>query len=399
MYIHRIPFLRLISASVFVVMAAMFLTSCKESTATTDPSSPPSDDPVPVNTSIPKSPGAFLDPADNPSSAAKVELGRHLFYDKQMSVDGQTSCASCHDVASGFSDSRGLKTSMGFNSQMGTRNAPALANVAYNTVFTWDGRFPSLEKHAPGPIFNSLEMGNNFSRTFSNDTVSSGYNSKPGNNDTNFLFKRLNGDPSIRKDMNNKTYDQLRIAAWPNSQKLTMDIIAKSIAAFERTFISTQSDFDKYNNGDKQIFKYNPWAIQGFKLFTDPNGANCVSCHSGYNFTDQEFHNNGIGQSSDDKGHSAISKIPADDYTFKTPSLRNVALSGPYMHNGSFASLDQVLRNYNQGGKPGTNHDQRIKPLNLSEQDMSNIIEFLRTLTDNNFVGDKSGKFSNPWQN
>jgi cytochrome c peroxidase len=186
-----------------------------------------------------------------------------------------------------------------------------------------------------------------------------------------------------------------------------MDRIAKSIAAFERTFISTQSTFDKYNNGDASVLKNNPEAVHGLQLFTDVNGANCISCHSGYNFTDQQFHDNGIGinntmkQQGPDKGRSAVTKNSVNDFQFKTPSLRNVALTAPYMHDGRFETLGEVLANYQSGGKGTTPYqDQRItriKSLNLSNGDVADIIAFLKTLTDDTFVTDKAGKLSNPW--
>ncbi|MDP4219842.1 MAG: cytochrome c peroxidase [Bacteroidota bacterium] len=403
MHITRTVSLRHGSASILVFALSLFLVSCKQENVATNPSSINPNDQTPVNSSIPKSLAPLVDPADNPTTAAKVELGRHLFYDKEMSVDHSTSCASCHDVSSGFSDSRALATSMGFDGQMGNRNAPSLANVAYNTSFTWDGRFGTLEKHAPGPIFNSVEMGNNFSQS-AFDSIPSGYNSKPGNNDTNFLFKRLNGEPkALRKDINGKTYDDLRKAAWgPGADRFTLDMIAKSIAAFERTFISTRSDFDKYNNGDKEVLKYNASAIHGFQLFTDTKGANCVSCHSGYNFTDQSYHDNGIGiNQQGDEGRFAITKLKSDVGKFKTPSLRNVALSAPYMHDGRYKTLEMVIRdNYLKGGKHNTaNKDANIKPLTLSDEDIADLVAFLNTLTDYSFTADKAGRYANPWGN
>lgn len=414
MYINYVPSLRRNGAVVLVVAFAFLLASCKQDAPGTAPVSITPDNPTPVNISIPKAPTAIVFPVDNPQTDAKVELGRHLFFDKQMSVDGSTSCGSCHQVQHGFSDV--FPTSMGMQGQHGTRNAPALANIAYNTAFTWDGRFESLEKHAPGPIFNSLEMGNNFTNDpRAQDSVPSGYNSKPGSNDTLFLFKRLGGDPSLtqRKDVNgNSYYDLINKAwgpvevttdggnTWNTKVTFTLDIIAKSIAAYERTFISTQSDFDKFNNGDQSIYKYNPEALHGLKLFTDVNGANCVSCHSGYNFTDQQYHDNGIGiNQQGDKGRFTVTKNQSDVGKFKTPSLRNVALTAPYMHDGHFTSLELVLKNYNSGGVHSANQDVKIKSLNLSDQDMADIIEFLKTLTDNNFVTDRGNKFGNPWGN
>ncbi len=405
MKIYRNPILRLGSAVILALALTSLLASCKQDTSALDPGT--NQPGTPIATTIPKSPDAIVEPADNPSTPAKIELGRHLFFDKVLSVDASTSCGSCHNIGAGLADKRGLATSMGFEHEMGTRNAPALANIAFNTSFTWDGKFKSLEAHAQGPIFNSLEMGNNFTNNpASLDSIATGYNSKPGGNDTLFLFKRLDVRPG---DLQGVTYKTLKQQAW-NGAPWSMDLIAKSIAAYERTFISTQSTFDKYNNGDASVLRNNPNAIRGLQLFTDVNGANCVSCHSGYNFTDQLFHDNGIGgvgvnnhadEKNVDKGRSSFTKNSADDYQFKTPTLRNVALSAPYMHNGRFATLEQVVKNYRDGGKNTTPYQDpritKIKSLNLSDQDVSDIVEFLRTLTDNSFVMDKPGKFSNPW--
>ncbi|MFI5264787.1 MAG: cytochrome-c peroxidase [Candidatus Kapaibacterium sp.] len=365
----------------------------------TTPSSTTTPD-QPVVTNIPKTPAPLSIPIDNPQTDAKVELGKHLFFDKALSADNSTACASCHQVSHGFSDV--TSTSVGMQQQLhGTRNAPALANVAYNTAFTWDGRFKSLEEHAPGPIFNSVEMGNNFSTT-PRDTVPNGYNSGPGPNDTNFLFKRLD---NRGKDKAGKSYPDLFMAAWGSDaigpDGVSLDHIAKSIACFERTIISTQSTFDAYNNGDQTAYKYNPEALHGLKLFTDVNGANCVSCHSGYNFTDQQFHDNGIGiNQNSDKGRFNITNNQADVGKFKTPSLRNIALTAPYMHDGRFSTLQDVLNSYNMGGIHRTqNTDSKVKPLNLSDQDIADIIEFLKTLTDNDLAQNKANKFTNPWGN
>jgi cytochrome c peroxidase len=375
-----------------VFFFAFLIASCKQSSLATNPSSTmPPDNPTTANTSIPKNPGIMVIPPDNPSNPAKIELGRHLFFDKSLSVDGSTSCASCHTPSFGFSDSRGLATSMGFGGRMGTRNAPALANIGYNTVITWDGKFNTLEQHALAPIFNNIEMANNITGV---NPISSGYyHTDPGNNDTNFLFKRLKDRP---ESIDHKKYSDLFIAAW-GSSNISMDRIVKSIACFERTFISTQSPFDRYNNGDQSVFKNNPEAVHGFKLFMDVNGANCISCHSGYNFTDQQFHNNGLipGQRND-SGRSVISGNSADMYKFKTPSLRNIALSGPYMHDGRFRTLDEVLAFYKLGGNVNAaNRDPRIRPLKLSDQDIYDIIEFLKTLTDDKFSSNPA--FADPW--
>jgi len=389
-------------------------------------------------------------PADNKplDLAAEIELGRHLFYDKAMSVDNSTSCASCHQAGNGFSDN--LPVSMGFNNQHGTRNAPTLTNIGFNTAFTWDGRFPSLEKHAPGPIFNSLEMGNNFSTT-QRDTTPSDYNSGPGSNDTLFLFSRLDGGGKTRKDSANfqvrtseanqnsmktdlsgKNYYALLNAAWgpvtiqvsdngggaimvKKAVAFTMDIIAKSIAAFERTMVSTQSAFDRYNrDGDQTAITDD--AKEGFKIFIDPAKGNCVSCHSGYNFTDQQYHNNGINGADgisnypiqNDLGRADISKSSDDNYKFKTPTLRNVGKTAPWMHDGRFPignngvemGLEDIIRrNYDRKNPAVPGQDPRVKPLGLTGQEIAYLGAFLMTLGDDNFANANNPAYMNPWNN
>src|ERR1043165_7795939 len=173
----------------------------------------------------------------------------------------------------------------------------------------------------------------------------------------------------------------------------TLDRIVKALACFERTIVSTGSSFDSYNQylhnqgGNKNAISES--AKRGFKLFIDANGANCVSCHSGYNFTDGGFHNNGLDQTvtanpNNDIGYGAVTKQSSDNYKYKVPTLRNVAITGPYMHDGRFTSLEQVLAHYNKGGSHSLNQDPKIHQLNLSNQDTEDIIAFLHSLTDGN---------------
>jgi len=388
---------------------------------------------IPVVSPIPKTPPAIAYPPDNKplDLAAEIELGRHFFYDKQMSADGSTSCATCHQLQNGFADV--LPFSKGFQNLSGVRNAPGLTNVAYNTAFAWDGKFSSLEKHALGPIFNFLEMGNNFStgKDASVDTLGNTYNSKPGSNDTLLLFGRLDGFPGIRsaiaepnsprKDLQNNNYYILLKKAWgpvtipattDGGQTMTtmttiaytMDIITKSLAAFERTIISNSAPFDRYNSGDATALSTS--GARGFKLFIDQTKANCIACHSGYNFTDQSYHNNGsVLIPSKDIGRAAITNQDSDRFKFKTPILRNVSLTRPYMHDGHIGTgapdartaLTAVVNNYNAGGNHSKNQDARVKPLNLSDQDVADIVEFLMQLQDGSFISNAS--LGNPWGN
>lgn len=351
---------------------------------------------------IPTSPGAIVIPASNQMSASKVELGRMLFFDPNISIPvfmkdsgggSKISCASCHLATAAFSDTRAI--SPGIQGKMGTRNAPTLINVAYNTSFTWDGKFKSLEEHAPGPMFSPVEMGNNFSKD-PRDTSHSGYQSDPGQNDTLLLFKRL-------MDANGTKYTVMLQNAYGDI-KFSLDRIAKAIACFERTIVSTGSPFDSYNQylhnqgGSKNAISES--AKRGFKLFIDANGANCVSCHSGYNFTDGGFHNNGLDQSvtanpKDDIGYGAVTKMTSDNYKYKVPTLRNVAITGPYMHDGRFTTLEQVLAHYKKGGSHSPNQDPKIHQLNLSDQDVNDLIAFLHSLSDGS-VALASGQMATP---
>jgi cytochrome c peroxidase len=412
---HHLVSLRSFCAIVSVFLFAGLLGGCtKESSApvaTTVPVVGPGN--TPIVSPIPKSQGTFIVPANNPMTAAKIELGKHFFFDRAMSVDASVSCGTCHSPSIGFADPRGFSTSVGFLDRQGTRNSPALANVAYFKEITWDGKFTTLEDHALAPIFNNIEMANNFSASGTSPIETGYYHSDPGANDTLFLFGRLDGlntgrthaaDPNSKKrDLNGKTYYQLMMDAW-GTATYSLDMIQKSIACFERTFISSQTTFDMYNNGQTEVYKYNPEALHGFQLFIDTQKTNCIGCHSGYNFTDQEFHNNGLAieqtfNNKFDSGRVGISKQYADAFKFRTPSLRNVALTGPYMHDGRFKTLDDVLAFYKRGGdKNAPNKDAKLQSsLNLNDQDISDIIEFLKTLSDPKFTANPA--FLSPWAN
>ncbi len=375
---------------VTVLCVAGLMSSCKkDDTTTVDPVvTPPNNHPM---GSIPTELPVMFVPSDNPVTPARVELGRHLFYDENMAVptksptDGLVgvSCGSCHDPARGFSDKVAFST--GFQNKVGNRNAPGLTNIAYNGFFTWDGKFKTLEAHVPGPMFSPVEMGNNFANN-PRDTVPSGYQSDHGSNDTLLLFARL-------KESHKAEYTALLVNAF-GDDKFTLNRIVQSIAAFERTLISTESAFDAFNKGDKNAISAS--AQRGFDLFRDSAKANCISCHSGYNFTDGQFHNNGLTPKDEDQGQFMVTKKPEDRFKYKVPTLRNVTLSAPYMHDGRFAKLEDVIKHYNEGGSSATVHDKNVRKLNLGNQDVQDIIAFLGTLNDTKFT--KNTAFSNPWK-
>ncbi len=390
----RLPIRNAVSRNVLVLALALsagLLSSCKkDDVATVDPPviKPPTTQPLGT---IPTDLPVMFVPGDNPVTTDRVELGRHLFYDENMAVPSKSpndglvgvSCGSCHDAGRGFSDKDAFST--GFQHKTGTRNAPGLTNVAYNTFFTWDGKFKTLEAHVPAPMFSPVEMGNNFANN-PRDTAPSGYGWEHGGNDTTLLFDRI-------IQAHKAEYTSMLVNAYGDA-KFSLDRIVKAIASFERTFISTESPFDAFNKGDKTAISAS--AQRGFDLFRDSAKGNCISCHSGYNFTDGQFHNNGLVPTDQDQGLFKVSKKPEDRFKFKVPTLRNVALSAPYMHDGRFTKLEQVIAHYNSGGSSATVHDKNVRKLNLSDQDIQDIAAFLNTLTDSKFASNSN--FSNPWK-
>lgn len=375
----------------------VFTTACKQSDSsvptegTTDIENPTGnvDDPVvPFSVALP----TIENFNDNPPNQAKILLGRYIFYDKALSLDNSTSCASCHAPSQGFSD-QGHPTSRGVHGQMGDRNSMALVNVAFSSHLIWDGRFKNLEDHAIAPILHPKEMGNG-SQPPRGDTSS--YGGIPTSNDTLMLFMRMRGGSGNSTDafVRRTTYSKLFKEAFGDTI-ITLPRIGKAIAAFERTMISNQSPFDEYARGNKAALSED--AKRGLALFLDKTKTNCASCHSGTLFTDNKMHSNGLYMYYEkDKGLGALTKKSGDDGVFKTPTLRNVAVSAPYMHDGSFPNLDSVIKHYRGGGMHNANQDTLIKPLNLTDKDVDDIAAFLKSLTDTKFMTNPA--FSNPWK-
>jgi cytochrome c peroxidase len=284
-------------------------------------------------------------PADNPYSPEKAELGRVLFFDKRLSVDDTIACADCHNPKFAFTDGRPV--SIGVRGQKGGRNAPTVINRAYSVEQFWDGRAPTLEEQAKGPIANPLEMANTHEAVAEKLKKIAGYS---------WLFKRAFG-----------------------TEDITIDHVAKAIATFERTILSGNSPYDRYKAGDKSALSES--AKRGMDVFF--NKAKCDQCHFGINFTDGSFVNLGVGMDkpNPDLGRYLVTKRESDKGAFKTPTLREVARTAPYMHDGSLATLEEVIEFYNKGGIPNPYLDKRIKPLNLSEQDKKDLVEFLKSLS------------------
>ncbi len=289
-------------------------------------------------------------PTDNPITPAKVELGKHLFFDGRLSRDGTTSCASCHNPAKGWSD--GQKSSKGISAQFGDKNSPTIVNRLFSTTQFWDGRAKSLEEQALGPIANPIEMGNTLEGMLSNLNLVAGYKS---------LFQSAFGNETI-----------------------TAERVAQAIASFERTIVSGNSPFDHYEAGDKKAMSES--AVRGLAIFKDNTKGRCSICHAGFNFTDEKFHNIGVGMDKLDWekshiGRFAVTKVDKDKGAQKTPTLRDVAASAPYMHDGSEDTLEAVVEYYARGGNPNPFLDPEMRKLTLTDQEKKDLVEFMKALT------------------
>jgi cytochrome c peroxidase len=285
-------------------------------------------------------------PDSNPLSTTKVELGHLLYFDKRLSQGDTVACATCHDPAHGFAEPR--KTSTGVGGKVGARNAPTVINRLFSKEQFWDGRAADLEDQAKGPITNPIEM-----TMPSAEAVAAKIGAVAGYRP---LFEKAFGTPEV-----------------------TMDRIAQAIASFERTVVAGNSPFDRYQAGDHAAM--GAAAVRGMAVF---NGkGNCVTCHAGFNFTDESFHNLGvgIGAAVPDLGRVKISRAEGETGAFKTPTLRNVAQTAPYMHDGSEATLEAVVAYYDRGGNPNPHLSKEIRPLHLTAGERTDLVAFLRALT------------------
>ena len=283
-------------------------------------------------------------PADNPYSPEKRELGRLLYYDKRLSADGTVSCATCHDPRSSFTD--GKPVSDGIKGQRGGRSAPTVFNRAYSLAQFWDGRAKSLEEQAGGPMQNPIEMGNSHTGVVQTLKKIPGYRAR---------FKQVYG-----------------------KEDFTIDEVTKAIATYERTVLSGNSPYDRYKAGNKSALTASQ--IRGMDVYF--NKAKCDQCHEGINFTTNAYHNLGVGtdKPEPDEGRFAVTHKPEDWGAFKTPTLREIARTAPYMHDGSLKTLEEVVDYYDKGGNPNKNLDERMKPLHLTATEKKDLVEFLKSL-------------------
>jgi cytochrome c peroxidase len=288
--------------------------------------------------------GELAVPEDNPLSVAKIRLGRKLFFDPILSADGSVACASCHRPEHGFASPDAL--AVGIRGQVGTRNAPSIMNRALGTSFFWDGRAESLEAQATKPIENPLELGSSTAE-------------------------------AVERLKKSAEYKPLFVEAF--AEEATEANLAKALASFERVLIHGNNDVDEFRYGN--IAELDDAERHGLWLFESK--ARCWECHSGPNLTDEDLHNTGVswGKEPPDRGRFEVTHQAEDMGLFKTPSLRGVALTAPYMHDGSVKTLEDVVRFYNGGGGKNPHLDRGIKPLELSEHEIASLVALLKALT------------------
>ena len=285
-------------------------------------------------------------PADNPLTKNKIELGRLLFFDKRMSKDNTISCSTCHIPSLAFTD--GQPVSAGIKRQQGGRSAPTAINRGFSKVQFWDGRALTLEAQSVGPLTNPIEHG------------------FPNNDD---VIAKINTIEGYKKLFNNAF----------GTSTITIQQVGKAIASFQRTLLSGNSPFDRFDwDGDEKAISES--AKRGKKLFFGK--ARCNLCHFGTNFSDEKFHNIGIGWGGEtvDVGRYNVTREKKDIGAFKTPTLREISMTAPYMHDGRFATLEEVIEHYSRGGVKNPFLDNQIIPLNLTESEKRDIVEMLRTL-------------------
>ncbi len=370
MFRMRVPLI-LLSA------ALLSLAGCKSDSDAVDPEGgvvPPT--PYAVKSPLPGTEKVLPDsPADNRLTEEGVELGRHLFYETALSSDNTISCGTCHRQELAFTD--GLARAKGVNGAVSPRSAMSLANLAWESKLTWDGAASTLETQARIPIENPVEMHQSLSAGISRLQASPKYPA---------MFRKAFGSSTI-----------------------TEANTLKALAQFERTLISGNSRYDQYVRGNRTALS--SYEEEGLQLFiTHPNGqmrgGNCGDCHTGDLQTNQEFSNNGLDATFADLGLGLQTGRPTDNGKFRVPSLRNIALTAPYMHDGRFTTLAQVVDHYNQHvilNSPNvdalllnTTNDplQRSRTLDLTVAEKAKIVAFMQTLTDTAFVHNK--RFAKP---
>lgn len=283
--------------------------------------------------------------SENTYTKERYELGKKLFFDPVFSIDSSISCASCHNPTLAFADTQ--KFTPGVFNREGIRNVPSLLNIGYHPYFLREGSVPTIEMQALIPIQEKNEFAHNIVD----------------------IAKKIKEDTGYVK-LSQLAYDR----------EVDHYVITRALGVFQRTLVSNNSKFDKYIAGKTKFSKQEE---KGMDIFFGK--GNCSGCHGGINFTSYKLTNNGLYKDYEDIGRMRATKDSTDLAIFKTPSLRNVSVTYPYMHDGSFNTLKEVIEHYNLGGKNHPNKDSLIKPLNLSEMEKEELISFLKTLKDEEF--------------
>ncbi|WP_298238689.1 cytochrome c peroxidase [uncultured Algibacter sp.] len=343
-----------------LIIVAFIITSCSNKSVEVYTSTP-----SPLNI-----PQLFQDkilnpviPIDNPQTVEGIALGKKLFFDPILSADNSQACADCHAPENAFSDSD--RFSDGIDGSLGNRNSMPLFNLAWNydEKFFWDGNTFSLEHQAFVPVTDPTEMASNWTQVEEKLQQHSEYPN---------LFNQAFGTSAIDSTL-----------------------VTKAIAQFERTLISSNSKFDKFLLG---VATLTPEEQNGFNIFMDENKGDCFHCHGSENnplWTDNIFHNNGLDNTFTDLGLGAVTGDPADNGKFKSPSLRNLAFTAPYMHDGRFATLEEVINHYSEGLKQSSTIDPLMKKVaqggvQLSVQDKADLKTFLLSLSDYEFINNSA---------
>lgn len=342
--------------------AILFAHACRKK-GVDNPVYAPTAQTIEVPAYVEKYVGKIQEPADNPTTKEGVLLGRKLFYEVMLSNDNTMSCASCHKQENAFDDPR--RFSLGTNGTAGTRNAMAIVNAAWENHLFWDGRRSTLEGQAHDPVTNPIEMANNWPEV-------------------------------VRRLQASSVYPPLFFSAF-GSKTIDSTMVVKAIAQFERTLVSFGSRFDKYfYGGDTTVFSQSE--KNGLAIFTGK--GLCNNCHlMNTLLTDRDLKNNGLDDNPADNGMMNFTGKPTDRGKFKVPTLRNIGVTAPYMHDGRFATLAEVVNFYSSGVKQSSpNLDEHMPDfgsgLNLTNEEKADLVAFLNTLTDQAFLTD--ARFSNP---
>ena len=346
---------------IFLVVGLILFSACDK----TPDTQPPGEvyESTPYELVIPQGFPDMIIPGNNPMTVEGVSLGRRLFYDTILSGDNTQSCGSCHVPAFNFSDN-GKQFSEGITGDIGTRNAQSVINIGWMTELFWDGRAKGVEAQALGPVPNPIEM-------------------------------HLKWTDAVVKLNQHAEYPDLFFSAF-GTRDIDSNLVVKAIAQFERTMISANSKWDRYLRGEVSLSQAE---AQGFEIFFTEKG-DCFHCHATILFTDNLPHNNGLDSIFTDLGYGEITKNPLDNGKFKTPTLRNIIFSAPYMHDGRFETLEEVIDFYSEEVKWSPTIDPLMKKVNqggvkLTDQQKQNMVAFIKTLTDTVFI--ENPDFSNPF--